>query len=101
MANQNLDGMRVAILVENGFERVELTDPRKALDQAGARTSIVSPQNDRVRSWEFKEWGDDYPVDVPLDRVRADDFDALLLPGGVINPDRFLSVVTPRKRPRG
>jgi len=89
MANDNLKGMKIAILVEDGFEQVELTEPRKALDQAGAQTQIVSPKDKQVRGWKFKEWGDEMPVDVPLDRARADDFDALLLPGGVINPDKL------------
>ena len=83
----NLKGLKVAILVDNGFEQVELTEPRKALDQAGAETRIVSPQNGRVRAWNLTEWGDKFPVDVPLDQARADDFDALHLPGGVMNPD--------------
>jgi protease I len=87
MASENLAGLRVAILVENGFEQVELLEPRKALDQAGAGTSVVSPRSGRVRGWNFTEWGDEIPVDVPLDRARPDDFDALLLPGGVMNPD--------------
>src|SRR4051794_36104327 len=68
-------------------EQVEMTEPRKALDAAGAETSIVSPKRDRVRAWKFTEWGDEYPVDVPLDGARPGDFDALLLPGGVINPE--------------
>src|SRR3954453_14016516 len=83
----NLQGLKVAILVENGFEQVELIQPRQALDQAGARTQIVSPRNERVRGWNFTEWGDEFPVDVALDRARPEDFDALHLPGGVMNPD--------------
>jgi len=82
-----LQGMKVAILVENGFEQVELEKPRKALDDEGAETHIVSPRSGRVRGWQSKEWGDELPVDVPLDDARADDYDALLLPGGVMNPD--------------
>jgi len=73
--------------VEDGFEQVELTDPRKALDQAGAETRIVSPKGERVRAWNFTDWGDEFPVDVALDRAQPRDFDALLLPGGVMNPD--------------
>jgi len=84
---ESLKGLRVAILVENGFERVEMTEPRKALDQAGAETRLVSPRPQRVRGWEFTEWGDEFPVDVPLDRADAGDFDALLQPGGVLSPD--------------
>jgi protease I len=85
----NLNGIKVAILVTDGFEQVELVEPRKALDQAGAKTQIVSPKNDSVRGWKFTEWGDELPVDVPLSDTRPDNFDALLLPGGVINPDKL------------
>jgi protease I len=81
--------MKVAILVENGFEQVELMRPRQALDDAGATTQVVSPQRERVRGWNFTNWGDEVDVDVPLDRARAADFDALLLPGGVMNPDKL------------
>ncbi|WP_370655711.1 type 1 glutamine amidotransferase domain-containing protein [Paracraurococcus lichenis] len=77
----------MAILVTDGFEQVEMTEPRKALDQAGANTSIVSPKEGHVRGWNFTEWGDSFPVDVPLAQARPEDFDAILLPGGVINPD--------------
>jgi len=89
MANETLKGLKVAILVTDGFEQVELVEPRKALDQAGAETQIVSPKSDRVRSWNFKDWGDELPVDVSLDQAKAQDFDALLLPGGVMNPDKL------------
>lgn len=85
----SIDGAKVAILVTDGFEQVELTEPREALDAAGARTQIVSPKNDQVRGWKFTDWGDQFPVDVPLDRCKPQDFDALLLPGGVINPDKL------------
>lgn len=87
MAHVNLEGLKVAILVDDGFEQVELIEPRKALDQAGAETRVVSPKGERVRGWAFTDWGDELPVDVPLDRAKPDDFDALLLPGGVFNPD--------------
>src|ERR1700716_2584616 len=83
----NLSGLKVAILIENGFEQVEMTEPRKALDQAGAQTSIVSPRRERVRGWDFPDWGEEFPVEVNLDRAEARDFNALLLPGGVMNPD--------------
>ena len=88
---ENLKGLKVAILVENGFEQVELVEPRKALDQAGAETQIVSPQNKQVRAWKFTEWGDTMAVDLALDKADPKEFDALLLPGGVMNPD-FLRV---------
>jgi protease I len=89
MADTNLKGKKVAILVTDGFEEVELTEPRKALDAAGAKTSVVSPKPDKVRSWKVADWGSDLKVDVALDKAKPDDFDALLLPGGVINPDRL------------
>jgi|SRR5689334_18339700 len=89
MANDNLTGVRVAILVTDGFEQVELTEPRRALDQMGAQTRVVSPKTGAVRGWKFTEWGDEVSVDVPLDSASADDFDALLLPGGVISPDKL------------
>jgi protease I len=82
-----LKGLRVAILVADGFEQAELTRPQRALDLAGAETQIVSPARDRVRGWNFVNWGEDFPVDVALDRARAEDFHALHLPGGVMNPD--------------
>ncbi|MGH9573885.1 MAG: type 1 glutamine amidotransferase domain-containing protein [Candidatus Acidiferrales bacterium] len=85
----NLKGLRVAILVDNGFERVELTEPRKALDDAGADTKIVSPQDKEVRAWETKEWGEKFPVQEKLEEAQPNNFDALLLPGGVMNPDHL------------
>jgi len=85
-----LDGKRVAILVEDGFEQVELTGPRQALDEAGAQTQIVSPvKGSKVKGFQHDKWGDEFEVDVPLDQARADEFDALLLPGGVMNPDKL------------
>ena len=84
-----LSGKRVAILATDGVEEVELTAPRKALDQAGARTLLVSPKRDKIKAWRHDNWGSELVVDVPLREARADDFDALLLPGGVMNPDRL------------
>ncbi len=89
MANKTLQGKKIAILVTDGFEQVELFEPRKALDQAGAKTQVVSPANEKVKGWNLKEWGDEVPVDVSLDSADSDDFDALLLPGGVMNPDHL------------
>lgn len=84
---ENLDGLRVAILVTDGFEEDELAQPREALDKAGAATAIVSPKKEKVRSWRYKEWGQEFLVDQPLGEADPSDYDALLLPGGVINPD--------------
>ena len=88
MANE-LKDLRIAILAENGFEQSELIEPRKALDAAGARTSVVSPQSGKIRGWSHTDWGQSVPVDVALDEAKPDDYDALLLPGGVMNPDRL------------
>jgi len=82
-----LKDVRVAILVTDGFEQVEMTEPRKALEEAGAHVVLVSPSSGKVRSWKSKDWSDDFPVDLPLREAVAEDFDALLLPGGVMNPD--------------
>ncbi len=87
--SQKLNGKRVAILVTDGFEQVELTEPRKALQEAGAETVLVSPKDDRVRAWDRTDWGEEFPVDLPLREARSGDFDALLLPGGVMNPDKL------------
>jgi protease I len=90
MATTNrLEGMKVAILVENMFEQVEMTEPRKALNQAGAQTVLISPQQGQVQGVNHDEKGDKFPVDMTLDRANAGEFDALMLPGGVANPDRL------------
>jgi deglycase len=88
MAEQ-LNGKRVAILVADGFEQVELTEPKQALEDAGAITQIVSPAGDEVKGWKHTEWGDKFPVDVALEDADCKNYDALLLPGGVINPDKL------------
>src|SRR5687767_7670917 len=89
MAENELRDLRVAILVTDGFEQVELVDPRRALDAAGARTILVSPKDGEVRGWNHREWGDRFPVDLRLAEADPASFDALLLPGGVMNPDRL------------
>ncbi len=86
---KNLNGRRVAILVAEAFEQIELTEPRKALERDGARTYIVSPATNRVQGWNHFEKADLFHVDVPLEQAEAGDFDALLLPGGVANPDQL------------
>jgi protease I len=86
MTNQ-LRGKKVAILVTNGFEQSELTEPRDALIAAGATPHVVSLKKDAVRSWSHKEWGEEFHVDAHIDAVSVEDYDALVLPGGVMNPD--------------
>jgi putative intracellular protease/amidase len=87
MAERTLKGLSVAILIADGSEHVELTEPRKALDQAGATTKIVSPKHQRGWVWSFTDWRIEQPIDVEFDQAKREDLDAMLLPGGVINPD--------------
>jgi protease I len=89
MADANLQGLKVAILATDGFEQVELTEPRKALEAAGAQTRIVSPKDKEIRGWNFTDWGQRVAVDEKLGDSRPQDYEALLLPGGVMNPDRL------------
>jgi protease I len=87
--SRELQGKRIAILVADGFEQVEMTEPLKALEEAGARADLISPNPDKVKGWEHTEWGNEFEVDVPLSRAKADDYDGLVLPGGVMNPDKL------------
>jgi protease I len=86
----NLAGKKIAILTTDGFERAELEKPRKALEEAGATTQVVSPgDKKKIKAWEVKNWGKEVEVDVPLKSANAEEYDALLLPGGVMNPDHL------------
>jgi protease I len=85
----NLDGMKVAVLVTDGFEQSELVEPRRALREAGAKSMIVSPRKREVQGWIHFDRGDRFKVDVSLDAANSADFDALVLPGGVVNPDQL------------
>jgi len=84
-----LNNTRVAALVENGFEQSELIEPKKALEAAGARVDVVSPRQGKVKGWQHTDWGQEVTVDVTLDAASPDNYDALLLPGGVMNPDKL------------
>jgi protease I len=88
MAGQ-LTGKRVAILATDGYEQVELERPREALREAGAHVQIVSPKTDKIKAWDKGHWGHEISVDLALDRARPEDFDALMIPGGVMNPDKL------------
>lgn len=88
MANK-LNGLKVAILVTDGFEQSEMTEPQKALQEAGAQTQIVSLTTGKVKGWKGKNWGDEFQVDKDLNQAKEEEFDALLLPGGVLNPDKL------------
>jgi protease I len=87
MVNVRLDGTRVAILATHGFEQSELVEPRKALEEAGAETEIIAPKPGTVRGWKMKNWGDEISVGLELNDANPKDYDALVLPGGVINAD--------------
>jgi len=84
-----LKGKKVAILTESGFEEVELTSPKKALEDAGARVEIVSPQKEKVKAWAHDHWSIELPVDVNVEEADPNDYDALMIPGGVLNPDKM------------
>lgn len=86
---RKLDGKKVAILVADGFEQVEMTKPREALDEAGAETKIVSLKAGKIRGMNHADKGDKFDVDFTVDEARPEDFDALLIPGGVHNPDKM------------
>jgi len=88
MSNE-LSGKKIAILVMDGFEQVELTKPQQAFEAAGAQTEIVSPQSDRVQGWNHFDKADYFPVDVAMGDAKVADYDGLLLPGGVANPDQL------------
>jgi len=85
----NLQGKIIAILATEGFEQSELMKPKKALEEAGAQTQVVSPAENKIKGWDEKNWGEDVSVDVPLESADPSQYDALLLPGGVMNPDHL------------
>ena len=89
MPSENLQGKRIAILATDGFEQAELLEPRKALDDAGATTMVVSPNDGRIKGWNHTDWGNEVPVDMSMNSAKAEDFHSLLLPVGVMNPDRL------------
>jgi protease I len=86
---KTLEGKKVAILTENGFEEEELISPKRALEEAGATVHIISPQEKTVKAWSHDHWSIELPVDVNVGRANTEDYDALMIPGGVINPDKM------------
>jgi protease I len=92
MAAKQLMGLRVALLATDGFEQSELLEPRKFLESQGAETDVVSPKSGKVRGWKMKQWGDEVEVDKTLDEADANEYDALVLPGGVMNADTLRTV---------
>ena len=84
-----LQGKKIAIVATDGFEQVELTEPKKALEEAGATTHVISPKAGKIKGWKFTDWGDTTKVDKTFDEVKPGEYDALVLPGGQINPDKL------------
>ncbi|MEA2992401.1 MAG: protease [Alphaproteobacteria bacterium] len=82
-----IQGKKIAILATHGFEQSELEVPRDKLKEAGATVHVVSPEKGEIKGWQMKDWGRPVKVDRSLDEVSANDYDALVLPGGQINPD--------------
>ncbi|WP_262151437.1 type 1 glutamine amidotransferase domain-containing protein [Chryseobacterium foetidum] len=80
---------KIAILATHGFEESELSSPKEHIEQQGWTAHIISPESGSIKAWAEKDWGKEYPVDKTLDEVSASDYDALVLPGGVINPDKI------------
>src|SRR5215213_8621610 len=86
---RDVHGKKVAILTENGFEETELTSPMNALEQAGTTVHIISPQKGKVKAWNYDHWSIELPVDKNLNDTNPEDYDMLVLPGGVLNPDKL------------
>jgi protease I len=87
--NQSLQGKKIAILATDGFEQVELTEPKRALEEAGATVHVISLKPGEIKGWNKTDWGDNTKVDKTLDQVKVADYDGLVLPGGQINPDKL------------
>jgi protease I len=85
----NLKGKKIAIVATDGFEQAELMEPRKALDAAGAETTVIAPKGGEIKGWKLKDWGETVKVDKTLTDANPNEYDALVLPGGVMNPDHL------------
>ncbi len=86
---KNVEGKKVAILTDQGFEEIELTSPMNALEEAGVTVHVISPQKDKVKAWDQDHWGIEIPVDKHISEANPEDYDMLMLPGGVMNPDKL------------
>lgn len=86
---QELNNRKIAILATDGFEQIELTSPKEALEKAGAQAHVIAPQGDSIQGWNHHDKGDQIAVDRTLDQVSPSDYDALMLPGGPLNPDQL------------
>jgi len=89
-ASKSLSGKKIAVLATDGFEYSELTEPKRMLEEAGATVDVIAPDNAKeIKGWNVSDWGDKVKVDRSLDQAKPDDYQALLLPGGVMNPDKL------------
>lgn len=95
MAEKRLAGMKIAILITDNFEQIEMTEPRKALEEAGAQTLLIAPHTGQVQGFNHDEKGEQFTVDLSLGQARREDFDGLLLPGGALNAEPFASLRRP------
>lgn len=86
---EQLKNARVAILTEEGFEQEELTSPKEALEKAGVKVEIVSPKDGKIKAWNHMDWGIEINVDKNVSEAKVADYDALVMPGGVLNPDKL------------
>lgn len=87
--NEKARGKKVAILATDGFEQSELMEPKRLLEEAGCETTVVSPKSGEIKGWNKKDWGDSVAVDKALDECSPEEFDCLMLPGGVMSPDKL------------
>jgi protease I len=87
--SEPLHGLKIAIVATDGFEQSELLEPKKGLETAGAKTEVIAPHDGEIRGWDKTDWGNNVKVDRTLSDARVDDYDALVLPGGVMNPDHL------------
>ncbi|WP_339923230.1 type 1 glutamine amidotransferase domain-containing protein [uncultured Cyclobacterium sp.] len=84
-----LSDKKIALITENGFEEIEFTSPKKALEDEGAIVEVISPNKGSIKSWKEGNWGEDFTVDKTIDEANSDDYHAVLIPGGVLNPDKL------------
>jgi protease I len=90
MSKNTLSGKRIAVVATDGFEQAELTEPKRMLEEAGAKVDVISPGDAKqIKGWNKTDWGQSIDVNVPLGKAKAGDYDAIVLPGGVINPDKL------------
>src|ERR1700760_4637630 len=85
--SQTLQGKRIAIVATDGFEQVELLEPKRALEAAGAKVDVISPKSGQIKGWNHTDWGETVKVDKTLEEAKVSDYDGMVLPGGQINPD--------------